>query len=148
MNTQTKITAFAFMLALFWISYWLVCQSNAKDSERYLELLQEKNLLEQQIQEESDSWWVDEDAKNECIQSFTNKQNDRKKINDKRRIRVEQIDNEMGLIESSQAQKKNKLLNNSEIYDLNTSWSIMNDTADETEDNRWYKKLLKWVGWN
>lgn len=138
MNTQTKITAFAFLLALFGMSYWLVCQSNAKDSQRYLELQQEKNLLEQQIKEESDSWWVDEDAKAECIQSFTDKQNDRKKNNDKRRIRVEQIDNEMGLIESSQAQKK--------INDIAESWSIMNDTDGKTEDSKWYKKLLKWVG--
>lgn len=139
MNTQTKITAFAFLLALFWISYWLVCQSNAKDSERYLSLKQEKTLLEQQIEEESDWWWVDEDAKNECIQSFTNKQNDRNKNNDNRRNRIEQIENEMGLIESSQAQKK---------INLTESWSIMNDTAEKTEDSWWYKKLLKWVGWN
>lgn len=126
------------MLALFWLSYWLVCQSNAKDSERYLQLVQEKQLLEEQIKEESDSWWVDEDAKNECIQSFTNKQNDRKKTNDKRRIRVEQIDNEMGLIERSQPQKK--------INDITESWSIMNDTDGKTTDSKWYKKLLKWVG--
>lgn len=126
------------MLALFWLSYWLVCQSNAKDSERYLQLVQEKQLLEEQIKEESDSWWVDEDAKNECIQSFTNKQNDRKKTNDKRRIRVEQIDNEMGLIERSQPQKK--------INDITESWSIMNDTDGKTTDSKWYKKLLKWGG--
>lgn len=139
MNTQTKITAFAFLLALFWISYWLICQSNAKDSERYLSLKQEKTLLEQQIQEESESWWVDEEAKQECIDSWTKKQEDRSKLNDNRRNRIEKIDEEMGLIESSQAQKK---------INLTESWSIMNDTAEKTEDNRWYRKLLKWVGWN
>lgn len=148
MNTQTKITAFAFLLALFWISYWLVCQSNAKDSQRYLELQQQKDLLEQQIQEESESWWVDESAKQECIDSWTKKQEDRSKLNDKRRTQIEKIDEEMGLLKSSQAQKKNKLLNNSETSDLNTSWSIMNDTAGKTEDSKWYKRLLKWVGWN
>lgn len=139
MNTQTKITAFAFLLALFWISYWLVCQSNAKDSERYLSLKQEKTLLEQQIQEESDWWWVDESAKQECIDSWTKKQEDRSKLNDNRRNRIEKINEEMGLIERRQPQKK---------INLTESWSIMNDTAEKTEDNRWYKKLLKWVGWN
>lgn len=136
MTTQTKITAFAFLLALVWISYWLVCQSKAQASEQYLNLVQEKARLELEIEEESDWWWVDEDAKNECIQSFTNKQNDRNKNNDNRRNRIEQIENEMGLIESSQAQKK---INQQE-------WkSITNDTAEKTEDSWWFKKLLKWV---
>lgn len=138
MNTQTKITWFAFLLALFWLSYWLVCQSNAKDSERYLSLQQEKTLLEQQIQEESESWWVDEYAKQECIDSWTKKQEDRNKLNDNRRNRIEKIDEEMGLIERSQPQKK--------INDITESWFIMNDTAGKTEDSKWYKKLLKWVG--
>lgn len=138
MNTQTKITTFAFMLALFWISYWLVCQSNAKASEEYMNLAQEKALLEQEKQEESEWWWVDEYAKNECIQSFTDHQAQRQKNNEKRTQRIAEIDEKMGLIERSQPQKK--------INDIVESWSIMNDTAEKTEDNPWYKRLLKWVG--
>ena len=126
------------MLALFWFSYWLVCQSNAKDSERYLQLVQEKQLLEEQIQDEKDGWWVDEYAKQECVDSWTKKQEDREKTNDKRRSRIEQIENEMGLIERSQPQKK--------INDTTELKSIMNDTDEKTTDNKWYKKLLKWVG--
>lgn len=134
MNTQTKITWFAFMIALFWISYWLVCNSNAKASTEYLNLAQEKTLLEQQKQEESEWWWVDEEAKNECIQSWTDHQNQRKKNNEKRTQRIAEIEEQMGLIESSQAPKK-----------INESKSSMNDTQAETTDNWWFKRLLKWV---
>ena len=134
MNTQTKITWFAFMLALFWISYWLVCISNAKASEEYMNLAQEKTLLEQQKQEESEWWWVDEAAKNECIQSWTDHQNQRKKNNEKRTQRIAEIEEQMGLIESSQAPKK-----------INESKSSMNDTQAETTDNWWFKRLLRWV---
>ena len=134
MNTQTKITWFAFMIALFWISYWLVCNSNAKAMEEYMNLAQEKTLLEQQKQEESEWWWVDEEAKNECIQSWTDHQNQRKKNNEKRTQRIAEIEEQMGLIESSQAPKK-----------INESKSSMNDTQAETTDNWWFKKLLRWV---
>lgn len=134
MNTQTKITWFAFMIALFWISYWLVCNSNAKAMEEYMNLAQEKTLLEQQKQEESEWWWVDEAAKNECIQSWTDHQNQRKKNNEKRTQRIAEIEEQMGLIESSQAPKK-----------INESKSSMNDTQAETTDNWWFKRLLKWV---
>lgn len=136
MNTQTKITWFAFLLALFWMSYWLITQNNAKASEEYLSLAQEKAILEQEKEEESEWWWVDEEAKNECIQSFTENQLKRQQNNEKRTQRIEEIDRQMGLIESSQAPKK---------INMNESWYIMNDTAEKTEDNRWYKRLLKWV---
>lgn len=136
MNTQTKITWFAFMIALFWISYWLVCNSNAKAMEEYMNLAQEKTLLEQQKQEESEWWWVDEAAKNECIQSWTDHQNQRKKNNEKRTQRIAEIEEQMGLIESSQAPKK-----------INESKLSMNDTKAETTDNWWFKKLLKLVGY-
>lgn len=136
MNTQTKITWFAFMLALFWLSYWLIAQSNVKAMEEYMNLAQEKALLEQQKKSESEWWWVDEDAKNECIQSFTEHQEQRHKNNEKRTQRIAEIEEQMGLIESSQAPKK---------ISQQESKSIMNDTAEKTEDNRWYKRLLNWV---
>ena len=136
MNTQTKITTIAFMLALVWISYWLVCQSKVKASEKYMDLVQEKALLEEEKKAESEWWWVDEDAKNECIQSFTDSQEKRHKNNEKRDIRIAEIEKEMGLIESSQAQKK---------ISTTESWSIMNDSDGKTQDNKWYKKLLNWV---
>ena len=136
MNTQTKITWFAFMIALFWISYWLVCNSNAKAMEEYMNLAQEKTLLEQQKQEESEWWWIDEEAKNECIQSWADHQNQRKKNNEKRTQRIAEIEEQMGLIESSQAPKK---------INMNESKSSMNDTQAETTDNWWFKKLLRWV---
>lgn len=136
MNTQTKITWFAFLLAMFGLSYWMIAQSNAKAMEEYMNLAQEKALLEQQKEEESDWWWVDEDAKAECVKSRTDHQEQRHKNNEKRTQRIAEIEEQMGLIESSQAPKK---------ISQQESKSITNDTAEKTEDNRWYKKLLKWV---
>ena len=138
MNTQQIITTIALWIALVWFSYWIVAQDNARASEKYLELVQEKNLLEQEKKAESEWWWVDEEAKNECIQSFTDHQNQRQKNNEKRTARIEQIEKEMGLIERSQPQEK---IN----FSTAESWYIMTDTVEKTEDNKWYKRLLKWV---
>ena len=151
MNTQNKITAFAFMLALFGLSYWLIAQSNAKASEEYMNLVQEKELLIQaneQLQkdkkEESDWWWVDQYAKEECVLSWEQHQDQRNKNNIKREKdiaanswKIEEIDKKMGFLLRSQPQSK---INQAE------SEYIMNDTAEKTEDNRWYKRLMKWVG--
>jgi hypothetical protein len=139
MNTQQKITTIALMIWLVWFTYWLVCQDNAKASEEYLSLAQEKARLELEKEEESDWWWVDEYAKNECIKSWEDHQNQRQKNNEKRTQRIEEIKKQMGLLESSQAQKK---------INLTESWSIMNDTAEKTTDSWWFKRLLMWVGWN
>ena len=162
MTTENKITWFALMLAMFGLSYWLIAQSNAKAMEEYMNLAQEKELLIQANEqlnkdkkEESDWWWVDEDAKAECIKSWEDHQKQRNQNNIKRdkdiaanSWKIEEIDKKMGLIQSSQAQKKNKLLNNSETSDLNISWYTMNDTVEQTQDSWWFKKLLNWVGWN
>lgn len=159
MTTENKITWFALMLAMFGLSYWLIAQSNAKAMEEYMNLAQEKELLIQANEqlnkdkkEESDWWWVDEDAKAECIKSWEDHQKQRNQNNIKRdkdiaanSWKIEEIDKKMGLIQSSQAQKKNKLLNNSETSDLNISWYTMNDTVEETQDSWWFKKLLNWV---
>ena len=159
MNTQTKITAFALMLAMFGLSYWLIAQSNAKAMEEYMNLAQEKELLIQankqlnkDKKEESDWWWVDEDAKTECVKSWEDHQKQRNQNNIKRdkdiaanSWKIADIEKKMGLIQSSQAQKKNKLLNNSETSDLNISWYTMNDTVEETQDSWWFKKLMNWV---
>lgn len=150
MTTENKITAFAFMLALFWISYGLVCNSNAKAMEEYMNLAQEKELLIQaneqlnkDKQEESDWWWVDEDAKAECIKSWTDHQKQRNQNNIKRdediaanSWKIADIEKKMGLIQSSQAQKKNN---------QQESESITSDTQTETQDSWWFKRLLRWV---
>ena len=137
MNTQTKITWFAFMLALFWISYWLVCNSNAKASTEYFELEQRNIQLENEIKELQQQRWDYEDMKNECIESYTQQQNKVSKQADKKRI--EQWNNEVkkeGLLKRSKPLKKTN---------MNESKSSMNDTQAETTDNWWFKKLLRWV---
>lgn len=137
MNTQTKITWFAFLLALFWISYWLVCQSKAQAWTEYFELEQKNIQLENEIWELKQQRWDYEDMKKECIDSYTEQQEKVSKQADRKRI--EQWNNtvkQMGLLKRSQPQKK---INQQE------SKSITSDTAEKTEDNRWYKRLLRWV---
>lgn len=152
MTTENKITAFAFMLALFWISYGLVCNSNAKAMEEYMNLAQEKELLIQaneqlnkDKQEESDWWWVDEDAKAECIKSWTDHQKQRNQNNIKRdkdiaanSWKIADIEKKMGLIQRSKPLKKTNQLE---------SKSTMSDTVEKTEGKPWYKRLLMWVGY-
>lgn len=150
MTTENKITAFAFMLALFWISYGLVCNSNAKAMEEYMNLAQEKELLIQaneqlnkDKQEESDWWWVDEDAKAECIKSWTDHQKQRNQNNIKRdediaanSWKIADIEKKMGLIQRSKPLKKTN---------QQESESITSDTQTETQDSWWFKRLLRWV---
>ena len=116
-KTQTIYTIlFGVILSLF--AYIIVIQPKVNASEKYLELQQEKaRLIElnQQLEtakaEESEWWWVDEEAKNECIKSFEDMQNKRNQNNIQRdkeitanSWRIEQIENEMGLIMQSQLQ--------------------------------------------
>lgn len=152
MTTENKITAFAFMLALFWISYGLVCNSNAKAMEEYMNLAQEKELLIQaneqlnkDKQEESDWWWVDEDAKAECIKSWTDHQKQRNQNNIKRdkdiaanSWKIADIEKKMGLFQRSKPLKKTNQLE---------SKSTMSDTVEKTEGKPWYKRLLMRVGY-
>lgn len=135
MNTQQKITTFALMIWLVWFTYWAICQDNAKANEELVAAYNRIQELSWLIENESDNWWIAEDAKAECIQSWNQQQEKANKQADIYRAEKSRLE---GLIERSQPQKK--------ISDTVESWSIMNDTAEKTEDNRWYKRLLKWVG--
>lgn len=138
MNNQQKLTTIAFMLALFGLSYWAIAQSNAKAWTEYFELEQRNIQLENEIKELQQQRWDYEDMKKECIDSYTEQQNKVNKQADKKRI--EQWNNEVkkeGLLKRSKPLKKTN----------QQEWkSITSDTAEKTEDNRWYRKLLKWVG--
>ena len=135
MNTQNKITAFAFMLALFGLSYWLIAQSNAKAMEEIVSTYNRIQELSGMIEEEQTAYRIAEESKIECMTSWEQQKDIAHKNADKYRAEKSKLE---GLIKSSQAQKK---------INFNTaeSWYIMNDTAEKTEDNRWYKKLLRWV---
>jgi len=138
MNNQQKLTTIAFMLALFGLSYWAIAQSNAKTWTEYFELEQRNVQLENEIKELQSQRWDYEDMKKECIDSYTEQQEKVSKQADKKRI--EQWNNEVkkeGLLKRSKPLKKTN---------MNESKSITSDTAEKTEDNRWYRKLLKWVG--
>jgi len=137
MNNQQKLTTIAFMLALFGLSYWAIAQSNAKTWTEYFELEQRNIQLENEIKELQSQRWDYEDMKKECIDSYTEQQEKVSKQADKKRI--EQWNNEVkkeGLLKRSKPLKKT---NQQELK------STTSDTAEKTEDNRWYKKLIMWV---
>lgn len=102
MNKTTILNIAIFWLALVWFIGWWVAQNKVNANEEILSLQQEKYLLEQEIREESDGWWVDEDAREECINScrvsWNNHQTERTKNNDKRRERIDEIEKRLGLL--------------------------------------------------
>lgn len=138
MNTQTKITWFAFLLAMFGLSYWMIAQSNVKAMEEIVSTYNRIQELSGMIEEEQTAYRIAEESKIECMTSWEQQKDIAHKNADKYRAEKSKLE---GLLKSSQAQKK---------INLNTaeSWYIMTDTVEKTEDNKWYKRLLKWVGWN
>lgn len=88
MTKQNIITLIWFGLAVCFASWWLVAQNKVNANEEIL-ALQQRNIelearnieLENLIQDEKDWWWVDEDARDECVKScqtsFTDSQNKR-----------------------------------------------------------------------
>ena len=137
MNNQQKLTTIAFWIALVGLSYWAIAQSNAKAWTEYFELEQRNIQLENEIKELQAQRWDYEDMKNECIDSYTEKQNKVNKQADKKRI--EQWNNEVkkeGLLKRSKPLKKT---NQQELK------SITNDTAEKTQGSWWFNRLLRWV---
>ena len=112
MNRQQTIYTILFGVILSMFAYIIVIQPKVNATEKYMELQQEKERLIQENKqleadkkEESDWWWVDEDAKAECIQSREQHQDQRNKNNIQRdkdikanSWRIEKINEEMGLL--------------------------------------------------
>jgi len=95
MNTTQKIYTALLGIILVLFAYIVIMQPKANASEKIKELeLEKQQLIEEnkqlaiEKQEESDGWWVDEEAKNECIKSFEDIQ---KKRNQNNTIRENQI---------------------------------------------------------
>lgn len=104
MSKQTLLNIIFLTFALIWFAGWWVTQNTVNANEEILTLQQEKYQLEKEIQEEKDWWWVDEDAKSECVESWANHQAVREKNNDKRRERIQEIEERLGLLMQSQLQ--------------------------------------------
>ena len=81
-------------IAIAWLfivilSYIAITQHKVNANEEIL-ALQQRNIelearnaeLDKLIQDEQDWWWVDEDAKTECIESWETHQNNRSKVAD------------------------------------------------------------------
>ena len=118
MNKTQIIYTVLFWVIIVLFSYIIILQPRVKASEEILqiqqqieELKQKNKQLEADKQEESDWWWVDEDAKAECIQSWEQHQAERNQNNIQRdkdikanSWRIEKINEEMGLLLQSQLQ--------------------------------------------
>ena len=98
MNRTTIINIVILGLALVGFTWWGVAQNKVNANEEILNLQQEKYQLEKEIQEEKDWWWVDEEAKTECITSWEQHQEERTKNNDWRRNRIQEIEEKLGLL--------------------------------------------------
>ena len=104
MNRTTIINIIVLWLAICFGAWGLVAQNKVNANEEILNLQQEKYQLEKEIQEEKDWWWVDEEAKTECINSWEQHKEERTKNNDWRRNRIQEIEEKLGLLMQSQLQ--------------------------------------------
>jgi len=98
MNKQTILNLILLWLVVIVFSYTAVLQNKVNANEELMALEQEEAQLKADIKEDEDGWWVDEYWKNECVESFEKSQLNRHTRNDKRRARLEEIEEEKGLI--------------------------------------------------
>ena len=79
-------------------------QNRAKAWDEFLEL-QKRNLeLEKLIEQSKDAWWIAEDAKQECIESWNLEQKKEEKNADSYRAEISSNEERMGLLLQSQLQ--------------------------------------------
>ena len=98
MTKQTLFNLISLAVILISFSYVAVLQNKVNATEELLALEQEEAQLRMEIKEDEDGWRVDEYWKTECVESFEKSQFNRHTRNDKRRARLEQIEEEKGLI--------------------------------------------------
>jgi len=98
MTKQTLFNLISLAVILISFSYVAVLQNKVNAMEELLALEQEEAQLKIEIKEDEDGWRVDEYWKTECVQSFEESQLNRHTNNDKRRARLEEIQEEKGLI--------------------------------------------------
>ena len=98
MNKTTIAITVLLGVIVSMFSYCLILQDKVNANEEIL-ALQKRNIeLELLIQEESDGWWVDEDAKTECVESWTKHQEERSKLAESYRLEKENNDKRLGLL--------------------------------------------------
>ena len=136
MTAQQKIITALFWIILSLLAYIVVMQPKVKASE---EIIQAQNRIQElswMIANLWKEWRIAEDAKAECIDSWNKQQQEANKSADKLRAEKEELE---GFLLRSQPQTK--INNNLQEQEYTT-----NDIDGMTTDNKWYRKLLKWVG--
>lgn len=98
MNKTQTICTVLWGIIVVLLSYIVVIQSKVNANEEIL-VLQQRNIeLDKLIQEESDWWWVDEYAKEECKQSFIESQQKRNERADEYRAEKQENEERLGLL--------------------------------------------------
>ena len=98
MNKTTIAITILLGVIVSMFSYCLILQDKVNANEEIL-ALQKRNIeLDQLIQEESDGWWIDEAAKEECKESWTKHQEERSQLADAYRLEKENNEKRLGLL--------------------------------------------------
>ena len=98
MNRTQIVIAILLGVIVSMFSYCLILQDKVNANEEIL-ALQKRNIeLDQLIQAESDGWWVDEYAKEECKESWTKHQEERSQLADAYRLEKENNEKRLGLL--------------------------------------------------
>ena len=98
MNKTTIAITILLGIIVSMFSYCLILQDKVNANEEILALQQRNLELDQLIQEESDGWWVDEYAKEECKESWTKHQEERTKKADDYRAEKQANEERLGLL--------------------------------------------------
>lgn len=102
MNKTTIAITVLLGIIVSMFSYCLILQDKVNANEEIL-ALQKRNIeLDKLIEEEQDWWWVDESARNECMNScqtsWTKHQEERSKLADSYRLEKENNEKRLGLL--------------------------------------------------
>ena len=98
MNRTTIINIVILSLALVGFTWWGVAQNKVNANEEILSLQKRNIELDKLIQEESEWWWIDEEAKTECVTSWEEHQQERSKLAEKYREEKKANEKRLGLL--------------------------------------------------
>lgn len=98
MNRTTIINIIVLLLAICFGAWGLVAQNKVNANEEIISLQKRNIELDKLIQEESEWWWVDEEAKTECVASWEEHQQERSKLAEKYREEKKANEKRLGLL--------------------------------------------------
>lgn len=97
-SKQTILSIILFFLIIIVLAYWAVVKNKANAYDEIMALVQEEQELKAEMDSNSEYWWSDEEAKNECVKSFWEHQDNMEKRNDEIRQRLIEIEDLKGFL--------------------------------------------------